>query len=345
MNVLVVSNMGPKKSAPVLGLFVNNQVKRLKHKISNLDYFYMRWNGDSFFHRLFKYPLFFFSFFIGVVLNPKKVDLIHIHYYYPTILCAWLYKLLRNKHVKVVVTCHGGDIYCYENPSQTYKKLISIVDHWIFTSKRLQQSFYAQNITYSILSAGFDESIYFQQPEIEKKFDAAFVGCLDHNKGTDRLEALIQACPDKQFIVIGMGPHLAHFLTLAKAHNNVTVTGALAANAVANYLNQSRVLVSLSRNESFGLVMTEAMACGTPVIATKNHGSEEQLAGSVYLINQDNESELVSTFSNALNSVLSAESSEYQKLSENALAISNKYRLKSVCIEIEAIYRDLVAKS
>ncbi|MEI4548450.1 glycosyltransferase family 4 protein [Pseudoalteromonas spongiae] len=344
MNVLVVSNMGPKKSAPVLGLFVNNQVKRLKHDISNLDYFYMRWNGDSFFHRLFKYPFFFFSFFISVVLNPKKIDLIHIHYYYPTILSAWLYKLLRNKHVKVVVTCHGGDIYCYQSPSQTYKKLICIVDHWIFTSKRLQQSFYAQNISYSILSAGFDESIYFQKTDIAKQYDVAFVGCLDHNKGTDRLEALVKACPEKSFIVIGMGPHLTRFLTLSKTYKNLTVTGALPADEVAKHLTQSRILISLSRNESFGLVMTEAMACGTPVIATKTHGSEEQLKGSAYLIEQSNESELISAFIKALNSVLSAESHEYQKLSENALAISNKYRLESICLEIEAIYRNLVAK-
>ena len=342
MNVLVVSNMGPKKSAPVLGGFVTNQVSRLKLDFDHLTYFYMHWNGDSTFHRIFKYPVFFFHFFLSCVVSSKKYDLIHIHYYYPTIICAWLYKALRNKNVKVVVTCHGGDIYCYEKPSSVYEKLISIVDHWIFTSKKLKQSFKYKTRSYSILSAGFDEKIYFPKADLNKQFDAIFVGCLDQNKGTDRLEMLIKSCPDLKFIVIGMGPNLIRLKELTRTESNLTVTGALPATEVANYINRSRVLISLSRNESFGLVMTEAMACGVPVIATKNHGSQEQLDGSEFLLSQDDEAQLQQQLMDKVLSLLALQPEKYQELSAKARFTASRYTLEYVSNEITKIYRGLV---
>lgn len=83
MNVLVVSNMGSKPSNPSLGLFVDNQVAALRRILDNVCYFKMTYNGDGFTHKLLKYPVFFFKFFLTHILSKTKYDIIHIHYYYP----------------------------------------------------------------------------------------------------------------------------------------------------------------------------------------------------------------------------------------------------------------------
>lgn len=53
--------------------------------------------------------------------------------------------------------------------------------------------------------------------------------------------------------------------------------GSQPSHSVADIVRQSKFMVNLSYNESFGLAMTEAMAMGIPVIATRTDGSLEQI--------------------------------------------------------------------
>ncbi len=63
--------------------------------------------------------------------------------------------------------------------------------------------------------------------------------------------------------------------------DNIIFAGALSQKALRELFLASDVVVSLSKAETFGLTMAEAMACGTPVVAFDGFGAEE-IAGILY---------------------------------------------------------------
>ena len=138
-NILIISNMGPKPAAPFQGKFVHNQVWALA--ALNPAYHYMRWHSDSLLNKWLKYPVFALDFLWRFVISRRRFDIVHVHYFYPTIWLALLYKALRNPKVKIVVTCHGSDIYLYQPPGKAYRWCAAKVDQWIFASKALARHF------------------------------------------------------------------------------------------------------------------------------------------------------------------------------------------------------------
>ncbi|WKD22036.1 glycosyltransferase family 4 protein [Pseudoalteromonas sp. KG3] len=288
--------MGSKKSNPTLGLFVDKQVALLKRKVEYLSYFYMKFNGDSLFHKAVKYPYFFISFFIQHVFSIKKYDIIHVHYYYPTIITALIYKYCRNQRVKIIVTCHGGDIYCYDPPKTIYKRLSTLVDHWIFTSAALQKRFFKPVKNASVICAGYDDAVYQYNDVDDKSIDCIIVGSLDHNKGLDRFITLVKTYPNLRFAVVGSGSYHTQLIKLEQKTSNLTYFGSLEPHKLKAAISSSHLLLSLSRNESFGLVISEAHALGVPCIATKTDGSLAQIHDDHFIIKQTGdvaESEIV----------------------------------------------------
>lgn len=65
-------------------------------------------------------------------------------------------------------------------------------------------------------------------------------------------------------------------------HDGVTFYKGLDDAALATLYRRAWVYASASTYEGFGLPYVEAMACGTPVVATTNPGSAEVLAGGLY---------------------------------------------------------------
>ena len=76
----------------------------------------------------------------------------------------------------------------------------------------------------------------------------------------------------KQLIVIGTGTELQKLQQIAKP--NVTILGAQSNTVVQDYLARARAFV-YAACEDFGIVLVEAMACGTPVIAYGVGGAAE----------------------------------------------------------------------
>ena len=90
-----------------------------------------------------------------------------------------------------------------------------------------------------------------------------------------RVELLVEAfarLPDRHLTVIGAGPELERLRRVAPP--NVELTGFLPDAEVRRRLERARAFL-FAAEEDFGIVMVEAQACGTPVIAYGKGGACE----------------------------------------------------------------------
>jgi L-malate glycosyltransferase len=344
-NILIISNMGPKPSAPFQGKFVHNQVWALA--ALNPAYHFMRWHSDSWLNKLLKYPVFLLDFIWRYLLSRRRFDIVHVHFFYPTIYLALLYKLLRNRRVQIIVTCHGSDIYKYQPPGKLYRWCASWVTQWIFASNALAQHFTLPVKQTTVLPAGISEVFRQTQPLSwqEKTIDVLYVGSLDLNKGMDRLLALLPLLKDKKVVIAGAGPWLDKLHSAARQFPNVLVVGPKDSIALQQLYSQARCFISLSRHEAFGLVMAEAMSCYTPVIATETDGATEQLSDGVngiLVCQHGGEAQVINHFSQALEQFFRQSETQYQQMQQQARASAEQYLLGAVITELQQIYQRVV---
>lgn len=103
---------------------------------------------------------------------------------------------------------------------------------------------------------------------------ALFVGRVSYEKN---IESFLKLKMSGTKIVCGVGPLE---LSLKKQYPDVTWLGLLAREELAKVYAAADVFVFPSKSETFGLVLLEAMACGTPVAAFPVDGPFEVLCNS-----------------------------------------------------------------
>ncbi len=86
------------------------------------------------------------------------------------------------------------------------------------------------------------------------------------------------AMPDKRLVVIGDGPDMD--LVRKAATPNVTITGHQPFAVLKQHMQRARAFV-YAAEEDFGIVVVEAQACGTPVIAYGRGGARETVIDGV----------------------------------------------------------------
>jgi glycosyltransferase involved in cell wall biosynthesis len=90
-----------------------------------------------------------------------------------------------------------------------------------------------------------------------------------------RMDLIVEAfskMPDKRLVVIGNGPEMDKIKSKASA--NIKIAGYLPGNELKNYMQKAKAFI-FAAEEDFGIIVIEAMACGTPVIAFKKGGIAE----------------------------------------------------------------------
>lgn len=83
---------------------------------------------------------------------------------------------------------------------------------------------------------------------------------------------------DKKLVVIGSGPEKEKIL--AKATPNVDVIGYQDFESLRDYMQKAKAFV-FAAEEDFGIIVVEAMACGTPVIAGNYGGTAETVINGI----------------------------------------------------------------
>jgi len=91
------------------------------------------------------------------------------------------------------------------------------------------------------------------------------------------IEKFLEADLPGSKVIVGEGPHLE---TLRKNYPDAIFTGAKFGDELSRYFADADVFVFPSLTDTFGLVILESMACGTPVAAYPVHGPKDIIPGS-----------------------------------------------------------------
>jgi glycosyltransferase involved in cell wall biosynthesis len=107
------------------------------------------------------------------------------------------------------------------------------------------------------------------------------VGHLIERKGHDLVIRALPDLPECELVIVGDGPERSRLIALAEQLGvmpRVRLAGLVPPEEMALYYSAADALVLASSREGWANVLLEAMACGTPVIASNIWGNPEVLA-------------------------------------------------------------------
>lgn len=231
-------------------------------------------------------------------LELQKPDLVHLHWLYPSGLAA---PSIKKSGYPVLLTIHGGDWYSNVGNKRMIRlleKCLFACDKIICVGKQLKEdiSSFAPTIENKLihLPHGIDSNRFhpssqnkYEPPAPGWNFEKTNLLCvanLYREKGIDLLIKAFSEIPDKEhyhlhIISAGGDPRIKSELDILI--NNLSLQGQVTFyrsqphEQLAGFYRSADLLVSPSRKEGFGLVVAEAIACGTPVLATRSGGPEE----------------------------------------------------------------------
>jgi glycosyltransferase involved in cell wall biosynthesis len=121
------------------------------------------------------------------------------------------------------------------------------------------------------ISNGMNLKTAEQVPPQKKEFDVVWLGRVHRQKGIDELLAALVALSKeiKNFraVLVGKLDELAPRLKESNLSGCVTLAGLVSEEEKFRLFKASRVFLMPSRQESWGIVIAEALVCGVPVVA------------------------------------------------------------------------------
>lgn len=338
MKILIISNMYPSEQKTYSGIFVKNQYEYLQKELKkDIDIYTMKRTFTTKLGSVFKYLIFYLRF---ITFLFKKYDIIHTHFLGYHVYLGVLYKLFHPK-TKLVVTIHGSDT---KNLKKFFFNLaVNFIDKFLAVGKEQSNEIkqYVSESKVEVLSAGINEKIFYKEINIKKNYDFIFIGSFYEVKGIDIFIKAIKNLNRKnlEYCFVGSGKYCSDIETL-KDDFNITIKENNTQEEIRLILNQSKWLVLPSRGDSFGLVVSEAMYCSTPVIVSNIGGMLDQVEHYKNgLILEDNTPELLSSTMVQAN-LLTKE--QYSKFSQYAGKSNKQYSMKNICLKLDNIYKDLI---
>lgn len=231
------------------------------------------------------------------VIKKERInfDLIHSHFTWSSGYVGA--QLKKEYNVPFVLTAHGFDIYALPFKDAKWRKrieeILNAADHIITVSNSNLNCITKLDVTspVSVIPNGFRNDLFNPKDPREcrrilnlpqDKNIILTVGNLVPVKGhkylIDAMEKIVRGRKDILCIIIGSGELYKSLERQIHSHDIedfVILAGGKPHDQISTWMNASDLLVLPSISESFGVVQIEAMACGKPIVATRNGGSEE----------------------------------------------------------------------
>lgn len=216
-------------------------------------------------------------------------DLIDAHYFYPDGVAAMRLGKLLNK--PVVCTARGTDISLlpnYAGPRKMVLQTVANINGSITVCQALKNAIIklgAEADKITVLRNGVDLELFqpldrtqWRQKLGLNKTTLLSVGNLIPLKGNHIIIPALAQLPDTELLIAGGGPEKQKLRELARksgVSDRVRFLGTIPQEQLRHYYSAVDALVLASSREGWANVLLEAMACGTPVIATNVWGTPE----------------------------------------------------------------------
>ncbi len=286
------------------------------------------------------------------ILNKKGYDIVHLNGpFFPNL----SFFAMKYSNVPIVATFHTASENKFHIFSGIYKHIfkeyykkinvkIAVSRHAMDTYKQFIEN------DFEIIPNGVDVERF--KPEGEKVEwmkdlnTILFVGRLDKRKGLDRLLKaflIVLKEVDARIVVVGKGPlfpKYASFVRRNKIEDKVHFVGKVSPNDLPKYYRSATIYTSpATGNESFGIVLLEAMASGCPVIASNIKGYNEVIKDGENGILVDTKDSKI--YAEKITRLL-REKDLRETLQKGALKeINEKYRWNKVVLQINEIYNKI----
>jgi glycosyltransferase involved in cell wall biosynthesis len=314
-----------------------------------------------------------FAVKLSCYLNKKEnnYDIIHVHLPFSSLVMIFLKRKLRKR---IVFTSHS-DRYRLNLSSRIRLPIfLRFFSPDLFLMKRVARSmFLNQSLRDELVSAskieiektcvipnGVDAECF--RPDIDasyvrKKYLLSdkvilFVGFLGKRKGVDYLvkaaNIVVNKYNDKEalFLLVGRAVSEEYFGYLCSLirnyglEKNIKFTGRIAFDDLKALYVSSAVFVLPSLEEGFGLVVTEAMASGRPVIGTKTGGIPMQIQNGVngFVVEPANEEQLAEKIEYLLHN-----RGERERMGANSRKIAlEKFDWRLIAEKYSEVYRSIL---
>jgi N-acetyl-alpha-D-glucosaminyl L-malate synthase BshA len=324
-----------------------------------------------FFHqvetRMGRYPLFdHFPYTLALaskqheVVVAEDLELLHVHYAIPHATTAYLARqmLARERPLRVITTLHGTDITLVGQESSFYaitKFSIEQSDEVTAVSSYLRDETYRAFGCVSCNIRVIPNFVNLQEYRPGENRGPGGLVPAGHKlithvsnfrevkrvKDVVRVFARIRRAMPATLIMIGDGPERVDAENEARELNvapDVRFLGRL--DSVASLLQVSDLFVLPSQTESFGLAALEAMACGSPVVASRAGGLPEVVDDGVNGILEPVGS--VEAMGRRAVELL-RDPARHSAMSQAAIAKAQEFSADRVVPMYEALYQEVVS--
>jgi len=223
----------------------------------------------------------------------RKIDCLHANFCLPDGIATS--KLARRLGIPYIITEHRAALaellskaYLKRMMIPAYKeahRVIAVSEH---TKQIIMQHRVSSDLVV-VIPNGIDTALFVPSAASSAIKRLIYIGFLVEHKGVqillEALSILKDAC--LSLTLVGDGVYRTELERLCEEFGlckQVSFVGERNPSEVAELLRDHDALVHPSFIESFGIVVVEAMACGLPVVATRNGGSEHIVSPSTGII-------------------------------------------------------------